>query len=196
MDALYFALNLNDYSLPYLHPTGGRVCYYQTMEICDSLTPVMGILSRDSVGVHPTMDQCCLMFRAEWRFVNYWFTKMFPAFTAPLGATEFQIYTVKTVLRKWFLQFGPDYLNRLAGWKQIVTIFNSASLNWTRLLAWPGKYLANGVTYDFPAELATLTASSPELKLFNTFSTVCNTAGCGYKTQCQTVASTSLCATS
>jgi hypothetical protein len=137
------------------------------------------------------------MFKAEWRFVNFWFSRQFPSFTTPSTASEFQVYAVKSVLRKWILQYGPEYFARYAGWKQLVTIFNNNALDWTKLLAWPGtpaKYTAGGVTYDFPAELASLTASSPELQLFNTFSTICSTAGCSFKTQCQAVASTSVCA--
>jgi hypothetical protein len=133
------------------------------------------------------------LLHIQWPFVTHWFAHFFGDFTPPVSATETEKYELKAVLGLWILQFGPSTLTTDPAWQTIVSTFNDDSLVWGGLLAWTGEYLAGGTTHSFPAGL---TPSGPELRLFNRFSEVCSTSGCGQKTHCQEVAPTSTCATS
>jgi len=163
--------------------------------VCNPLKVVTGAIAADSSGLHPTLGQCYELLGIQWPFVTSWYNHFFPHFTPPTTASETEVYALKTVLWLWVLRFDPSTITYDAKWQELVAIFNNASLNWAQLLAWGGAapgYLAAGTLHSFPTGL---TLSTSELVLFNSFSTVCATGNCGYKTQCQQVASTSPCAT-
>ena len=196
-----FASNLaSSYSLPLLSQASGLICYRQPVPTttCDTVSntlsvAVTGTIASDGSGLHPILPQCYELLRAEWGYVIYWYTHFFGHFNAPVSATETEKYNLKTVLWLWILQFGSYALTTESAWQDIVNTFNNDSLVWGGLLAWSGGYLAGGTTHSYPTGL---TPTSPELSLFNRFSEVCATAGCGHKTHCLEVASTSTCATS
>ncbi len=188
------------YSLPLIDETNGLICYRQPAPdlTCDPLTPVLGVLDSDADGLHPTPDQCYDLLKAQWPFVTYWFGEIFPNFDPPDTATDDEKNMLKTVLRLWILQYGPSEIKANPLWQGIVTTFNNASLDWTRLLAWSGVlkgYSPDGTaTASFPTALETsLTQASPEMKLFNHFSTLCASA-CSLGAQCQQISANNVCA--
>ena len=104
---------------------------------------------------------------------------------------------LKSVLWLWILQHGISEIKENPLWQGIVTTFIKADLDWTKLLAWSGVlkgYTRDGTTpLSFPAVLeASLTQTSPEMQLFNHFSTLCASA-CSLGAQCRQISATSVC---
>jgi hypothetical protein len=185
--------------LPLSVETDGLICYNEPVPdlTCDPLTPVLGDLHRDSDGLHPNTDQCFKLLKAEWPYVMYWFHEIFPDFTPPDPSSDQEKYMLKTVLWLWILRYGASEIKSDPLWQDIVATFNSASLDWAKLLAWAGDiigYSPDGVnTLTFPAVLETsLTQTSPEMQLFNHFSTLCNSQ-CSLGVQCQQISASNTC---
>ena len=188
------------YSLPLRDETNGLICYRQPVPstTCDALTPVLGAITSDFSGLHLTADQCFKLLTGEWGFVTYWFGNIFPDFRPPATATDSEKNTLKSVLWLWILQYGPSEIKENPLWQDIVTTFNNAALDWTKLLAWSGAlkgYTRDGTNpLSFPAVLeASLTQTSPEMKLFNHFSRLC-ASPCSLGAQCRQISATSVCA--
>lgn len=185
------------YSLPLASAANGLMCYRQPVPTltCDPLLAVIG-----NIGTAAGPDECFKLLTGQWPYVKYWFSDLFPNFTPPTATSYevyMEVYMLKTVLWLWILQYGPSVLKSESAWQGLVTTFNNASLDWTKLLAWAGAstgYSPDGTaTALFPAELeATLTQASPELQLFNHFSTLCNSA-CPLGAQCRQINPTSIC---
>ena len=188
------------YSLPLTDEANGLICFRQPVPdlTCDPLTPILGELDAGNTGsLHPTADQCYKLLNTLWPFVTYWFGEMFPNFNPPGTSTKVEKSMLKTVLWLWILQYGPSQLKTNAEWQGIVTTFNNASLDWTKVLAWAGAttgYSPNGSTkLNFPAVLVTsLTQTSPEMQLFNYFSTLCASA-CILGAECQQISTSNMC---
>ena len=190
-----------DYSLPLLHETDGKFCFYQRIpdSSCDPLSTLTSAVTKDAAGLHPTLDQCYDILKGSWPGVDFWFEKLFPNFsppTMPPPTTE-EVHKLKSVLWLWILRYGPSVLSADPLWQDIVATFNNASPDWSILLAWKGTltgYTTDGSTIkSFPAELeAALTPTSPELQLFNHFSTLCNSA-CALGVQCQQLSTSNVC---
>ena len=195
-DPFTFALNFASFGLPLTVQTDRLICYRQPLPTlsCDPLTPILGSLNPDVNGlVHPNLGQCYILLQTQWPIVVLYFGKVFEHFTPPT-ATEAEVYELKTVLWLWILQFNPSTMKTDPDWVALEAVFNDAAINWAGLLAWGGAtpgYLAGGSTHSFPTGL---TPSAWELKLFNSFSTVCNANSCGYGPQCLLVAPGSNCA--
>lgn len=182
-----------DYQLPILDESDGAFCFYQRIpnSDCNPITALVGVVNADSTGLHPTQDQCYTLLKANWLFVTHWFGKLFRDFTLPTTPvpTVDEAYKTKSVLWLWILQYGPHALSNDPLWVDIVTTFNDNMLDWTRLLAWKGVltgYSPDGVQRkSFPEQLAAaLTSTSPELQLFNRFSTLCSDV-CALGAECQ-----------
>ena len=187
------------YSLPLKDETNGLICYRQPVPstTCDALTPILGSFSPDISGLHSTLDQCFQLLKLQWPYVINWFGQIFPNFTPPLGATDSEKSMLKSTLMLWILQYGPNEIKLDPLWQDIVTTFNNAALDWTKLLAWSGAlkgYTRDGTNpLSFPAVLeASLTQTSPEMQLFNYFSTLCASA-CSLGAQCRQISATSVC---
>jgi hypothetical protein len=188
------------YSLPLTDETNGLICYNDPVpdSSCDALTPVLGDLHPSESGLHPTIDQCFKLLKVEWPFVTYWFGEIFPSFKPPDASTMIEKNMLKSVLLLWILQYGSADIKLDPLWQDIVTTFNNASLDWSRLLAWSGVlkgFSRNGSTpLPFPKVLETsLTQTSPEMQLINHFSTLC-ASSCSLGAQCQQISATSVCA--
>ena len=194
-DLTIFASNLASfYSLPYLSETNGYICYREPLPKanCDYLYSVFsGAISSDDSGLHPTLAQCYKLLRSEWGYVTNWFAYFFPRFDPP--GTFNERYEMKTVLWLWILQFGPTAMRIERPWMVIASAFNDPTVDWRDLLAWSNGFRAQRATQSYPNGL---TPSPIELNFFNRFSSVCSTASCAYKTQCQEVAPMSTCAIS
>jgi hypothetical protein len=96
---------------------------------------VIGAISLNGQGLQrPTIDQCFELLTAEWPFVTYWFGEIFPNFKPPGFAMSSEIDMLKSVLFLWILQYGPSEIKNDPLWQDIVTTFNNASLDWSRLL--------------------------------------------------------------
>jgi len=162
------------------------------------MTAVMGAFG--SAGSYaPTASQCYKQLQAEWPFVLYWFTNIFPNFTPPTGAFPTDVLKVKTVLQLWILQFGTSEMKTDTDWKALVTVFNSATTPWATMLAWVSalrQYTVDGTTpVDFPEDLSDwLLLNSADTAAFNTFSEVCGTSGCPASAWCFNAQPASLCA--
>ena len=64
-----FALNLvSSYSLPLLNRANRLICYRQPVPTvaCDPLTDVLGAITSDASGLHPTLAQCYQLLQVEW----------------------------------------------------------------------------------------------------------------------------------
>ena len=187
------------YSLPLTTETNGAMCYRQPVPpdpSCDPLTSVLGNVVTDGAGLHPTADQCYKLLKTSWPLINSWFDHYFPNFSPPVATVE-ETTMLKAVLKLWILQYGPNEMIADPLWQGLVSTFNNAALDWTKLLAWAGAttgYSADGVTRSsFPADLAaSLKQTSPELQLFNHFSKLC-TSACGLGTQCRQMNPISIC---
>jgi hypothetical protein len=187
------------YSLPLTDETNGLICYRDPVpdSSCDALTPALGDLHPDISGLHPTIDQCFKLLKTEWPYVSSQFGEIFPHFHPPDVATITEKNMLKSVLLLWILQYGSADIKLDPLWQGIVTTFNNASLDWSRLLAWSGVlkgFSPNGTTtLAFPKVLETsLTQTSPEMQLFNHFSTLCASA-CSLGAQCRQISATSVC---
>lgn len=199
-DLLNFALNLaSSYNLPLEGQVNGLICYRRPVPVgdCDPFAAINVIIESTVNGLQPTPDQCYELLKADWPSLAFQFGEIFPRFTLPnpsTTATETEVYMMKTVLWLWILQYGSSVMTHDSLWQDLVAVFNNESLDWKGLLAWGGEnpgYLAGGSIGSFPAGL---TPTSPELELFNHFSEVCGTSGCGYTTQCGLVKVGSACA--
>jgi len=136
--------------------------------------------------------------------VKHWFDIIFADFTTPNGDNAAKVAAVKAVLQLWILQFGPQALSSTK-WVDLVSVFNDITPpDWIQFLAWAGttpQYITDGVVANaknFPAALsAWLQLESGDLAVFNTFSTLCDSASCtpDIKTACQSALPTSACAT-
>ena len=194
-DAAAFAVNAaSSYNLPLLHQTNRLFCYNTPVPdlSCEPLTRLMGTVTTDTSGVHPTLIQCYDLLKADWPSVTSWFSQLFYDFTPPYDATDSEVYQLKTVLWLWILRFGYSELSYDSQFQELVAVFNNDSLIWSELLAWGGAspgYLAGGTLHTFPTALAPY---STELALFNRFSSVC-ASSCSYKAQCEEAAPGSPC---
>ena len=121
-----------------LTQANGLICYRQPVPTvaCDSLTGLVGTITSDTGGLHPTLAQCYQLLQAQWFYVTNWLADIFPHFTPP-AATATEVYAVKTVLWLWILQFGPSELKTDPLWQGLVQVFNSVSLDWED--CWPGR---------------------------------------------------------
>ena len=181
------------YSLPLTDETNGVMCYRQPVPRldCDPLTEVTKAITEDLAGLHPTADQCYELLTVQWPFVAHWFNVFFSDFRPPEAAIPEETNMLKAVLQLWILQYGPSELSANPLWQGLISTFNNVALDWTQLLAWKGSqgissgYSADGITKSsFPAALeASLTLASPELELFNLFSTLCDYP-CSLALQC------------
>lgn len=187
------------YSLPITLANSGLFCYRQpiTHPSCDPLIEIVGAIDKETDGLHPTADQCYELLKAEWLFLTYWFNEFFLDFTPLPAATPEEVTMLKAVLRLWILQYGPHAMSTDPLWRSLTSVFNSSALGWLRLLAWAGAtagYSADGsTTATFPAALEdSLTETSPELELFNHFSTLCDFE-CSLGAQCQQLSTTNIC---
>jgi hypothetical protein len=192
--AIFATYLASSFSLPLLDQTNGLICYRQPVSVqtCNpQLEAMAGSIISDASGLHPTLDQCYRLLRVQWPFITLWFGELFPNFTPPASAAETEVYSLKTILWLWILQFGSYVLSSDPDWQVLVGVFNSNSLAWDQLLAWDVAYLAGGSTRNYPTGL---TLSSTERDLFNHFSQVCALSTCSYQPQCQQVAATSCCA--
>lgn len=188
-----FATHLSTpYSLPILHETAGLMCYrtpVPDMLACDPLTPVLGGLNPDDAGVHSTMDQC-FKFEPSGPTSPIGFNTSFPALFPQLvllimkcirlrQCCVFQLISIFTFDYRGFHIHGPYQMITDPLGQRIVNTFNNPSLDWSKLLAWVGE--TTGFSPDkveeveFPAALE-LAQTSPELQLFNRFSTLCASA--------------------
>lgn len=186
--AALFALS----DMPLLDETNGLICYRQPVPIlnCDPLSKITGPIASNGAGLQPTGEQCCELLEAQWPMAKLWFGSIFPDFTPPTSATEIEAFQLKAVWLALILQFGPSTLLNEASWQELVGVFNKASLVWEQLLGWTSGYLADGSLHSYPVALV---PTPLELSLFNRFSEICNSPGCGYQTQCQEVAPGSAC---
>jgi hypothetical protein len=124
--------------------------------------------------------------------LTLWFTDIFSTFAPPTTASDAEKLKVKTTLLLWILQFSPASLKHDPLWQPLVAAFNNGSADWTRYLGWAGSprgYTLDGTTtLQFPAELDTwLGTEDRDLEALNVKSTVCDTAGCGFATQCWSI---------
>jgi len=148
----------------------------------------------DIRGLHPTSKQCYEVLKAQWPAVIQWYGKLFPHFTPPYTTTDPEVYALKIVLWLWIIHFSASVLSYNSQWQGLVAFFNSASLNWSQLLAWGGdspSYLACGRVHSL---LAGFSPSDMELALFNRLSTICMVSGCGFSAQCMQAVPGSVCA--
>jgi hypothetical protein len=193
--AIFATYLASSFSLPLLDQTNGLICYRQPVpgQSCNPLPEAMAssIIS-DASGLHPTLDQCYRFLRVQWPYITLWFGELFPTFTPPASATETEVYSLKTMLWLWILQFGPAVLSSEPAWQVLVGVFNSNNpLSWGQMLAWNGAYLAGGSAHAFPKGF---TFSPTERELFNHFSQVCASSTCTHKSQCKQVSASSACA--
>ena len=187
------------YSLPLTDETGGLMCYSQPVPklSCDPLTEVTGAITQDAGNLlHPTVDQCYLLLKSQWPFVMHWFGVFFANFLPPTSDAA-EVTQVEAVLKLWIMQYGPSAMSADPLWQGLTNTFNNGALDWTKLLAWAGPtpgYSPDGTTkFSFPAALAaSLTDSSPDLELFNHFSTLCASA-CSLGPECRLNDPTSIC---
>ena len=196
-DFAYYASDL--YNLPLTDETDGMICYRQPVPQldCNPLAIVTGTISEDVDGLHPTKDQCNELLTIQWPVLTGWFNEFFPDFTLPAKTGAETSAYMNTELKVWILQYGPSAMSADPLWQALINTFNSATLDWTKLLAWggatPGYSPDGSTTARFPAALeASVSGGKVQLDLFNYFSTVCNSA-CSFTTECQMVKPDSVC---
>jgi hypothetical protein len=156
---------------------------------------VIGPISRDGGGnLQPTEEECYELLRVQWPFITDWFGMIFPNFSPPATATTDEKYATEMGLRFWILRFGGSKMFTKSAWGPLRTAFNAPGTQWSNYLAWADGYSTNGKTVlTYPTELQAL-LSERDKAIISHFSTVCETAGCGLKTQCSQTAPTSICA--
>jgi hypothetical protein len=124
--------------------------------------------------------------------ITLWFADIFPTFAPPSAASDSEKLKIKTTLQLWILQFGPASLKHESLWQPLVAAFNNGSADWTKYLGWavsPRGYTLDGTTpLEFPAALDIwLGTENRDLFVLNMKSTLCNTAGCPFPTQCYSI---------
>jgi len=196
-DFAYYASDL--YNLPLIDQASGMICYRQPVPQldCNPLTILTGTIREDVDGLHPTKDQCNELLTIQWPFLKHWFNEFFPDITSPANSGAEKSAYMKMELKVWILQYGPSAMSADPLWQALINTFNSATLDWTKLLAWDGAtpgYSPDGsTTARFPEALeASVRDGSATLFLFNYFSTVCAFA-CSFGPQCQIVKPGSVC---
>lgn len=189
------------YSLPLASPVNGAWCFASpkpaSKRATSEVEAAIGPITRDGNGnVQPTQEECIELLRVQWPFVDYWFKLLFPGYSPPAEATEEDKYAMEMGLRIWILRFGGSIMFTNTDWSMIVAAFNAPATEWSNYLAWTDGYSTNAeLPRIYPtALLASL--SDRDLWMFNHFSTVCGSAGCKLKTQCQQSEAASVCATS
>ena len=166
--------------------------------------PVVTMIGTITGGV-PDEDQCKKLLVSMWPFLTHWFGQLFN-FVDPDTSSADQVLTIKSVMYVWILHFGPAEM--LADeWSDLKTALNAGG-NWSTHLAWAGEtpqFSLNGGSspVDFPAALKAWLMDSEgcnkspngcmDLLPFNTLSTVCDTAVCGHKTECDLAFTTHSC---
>jgi len=189
-----------NYALPLSTAASDALCYRSAIptsaEDKAAWETILGSLTPDGTGrISVAADNCYRLLEVQWPYLVYWFHMLLPTFTPPLEASEFEVYSIKTVVWLWMLRFGPALLSYDDAWKHLLATLDAPQTKWARYLAWTDGYSKDGKTVrSLPVALNSL--SNAEVAVFNLFSTVCSTAGCALKTQCQQVAATSVCATS
>jgi hypothetical protein len=200
--AIFATLADVNYNLPLATGDNSLLCYRSQLPTSlNDLTTwetILGSLAPDTSGnINVLRDNCYQLLQVQWPYLIYWLNMLFPNYNPPLEASEFEMYSIKTMVWLWVLQFGPALLSFDDAWKHLLSALNAPQSDWYKYLAWggvsPGYSIDGKTARSLPAALNSLHAS--ELTLFNLFSTVCNTADCPLKAQCQQAKAASLCAT-
>ena len=191
LGALQFAIAARDsFSLPYTTQIHDLLCYRMNVAntpdcAIPSIVSLIGSIGTQG-SYAATKTQCNDMLKAEWAYVDYWFTTLFPNFATPLTASPEDSTKVKTILQMWILQFGSNVMKTDPNWIVLVGVFNRSPIPWDTMLAWtntsPPQYTIDGSTeVNFPSGLSTwLSAMNNEKTAFNTFTKVCGDSNCGY----------------
>lgn len=195
--AVFGTLADSNYVLPMSKVNNGAVCYGSKIPSSPKdLSVFEGILGTLTSDGPVAIDKCYELLQMQWPSLIYWFNMLLPKFTPPSEATEFQIYSIKTVVWLWVLRFGPAVLAFDNSWRQLISALNAPQSEWYKYLAWKGTtpgYSIDGKTVrNFPVALEGAITSG-ELAVLNLFSKVCQTFGCALKVQCQQVTVSSPC---
>jgi hypothetical protein len=123
------------------------------------------------------------MLSSQWAYIEHWFSILFPSFSTPDGASSEDILKVKTVLQLWIVQFDPHFMQSNSAWIALLNVFKNP-IPWTTMLAWvsptPGYSTDGSNEFVFPPDLSDWLAHvGADKAAFNTFSRVCDNAGCG-----------------
>jgi hypothetical protein len=121
--------------------------------------------------------------------LNAFFMDIFSGFAPPNTASDAEKLSIKTILQLWILQFSPASLKLDPDWQPLAAAFKTAGADWTTYMGWtesPGHYKTGApAPKSFPAELSVwLNTDARNLVALNMKSTVCDTFGCGFATEC------------
>lgn len=195
--AVFGVLTDANYALPMFTVTDGAVCYGSKLPSSPKdlsvFEGILGALTSDGLVV---TDKCYELLQVQWPSLIYWFHMLLPRFAPSPEATEFQVYSIKTVVWLWVLRYGPALLSFDNSWRQLISALNAPQSEWYKYLAWGGAtpgYTIDGKTVrSFPVAIGAV--SSGELAVLNMFSKVCQTFGCAMQVQCRQVTVSSPCA--
>lgn len=170
-----------DNALPYTTTTHGMLCYRIKVEgIADctisALAHVAGSFGNPTYV--PTSHQCSSMLSTQWKYIEHWFSILFPAFSTPDGASSEDILKVKTVLQLWIVQFDPHFMQSNSAWIALLNVFKNP-IPWTTMLAWvsptPGYSTDGSNEFVFPPDLSDWLAHVTRTRLPLTPSAGCAT---------------------